>query len=140
MRTRPSPGLSGRLAPTMLGHDIITHPPSAGKRLSISTPSLEVLAIHQARSVVVAGMQKNIWHLASSGGALPPGARANEMRKNRPSQAYQTVLGIKLSLRIVCALGESALPLVSGLWSLVSGLWSLVSGFWFLGRRPVRYC
>ena len=28
------------------------------------------------------------------------------MRKNRPSQAYQTVLGIKLSLRIVCALGE----------------------------------
>ena len=32
------------------------------------------------------------------------------MRKNSPNQAYQTVLGIKLSLRIVCALGESVPP------------------------------
>ena len=39
------------------------------------------------------------------------------MRKNRPSRVYQAVLGIKLSPRIVCALGESALPLVSGLRS-----------------------
>ena len=45
-----------------------------------------------------------------SGGALPPGARANEMRKDRPNQVYRAVLGIKLSPRIVCALGESAPP------------------------------
>ena len=53
--------------------------------------------------------------LVSSGGALPPGAHAHEMRKNRPNQVYQTVLGIKLSPHMVCALGESALPRVSGL-------------------------
>ena len=35
----------------------------------------------------------------------------------------QTALGIKLSPRIVCALGESAPPLVTGFWSLASGLW-----------------
>jgi len=46
----------------------------------------------------------------SSGGALPPGAHANEMRKNSPNLVYPTVLGIKLSPRMVCALGESALP------------------------------
>jgi len=32
------------------------------------------------------------------------------MRKDSPNQAYPTVLGIKLSPRIVCALGESAPP------------------------------
>ena len=32
------------------------------------------------------------------------------MRKDRPNQAYPTVLGIKLSPRIVCSLGESAPP------------------------------
>ena len=63
-----------------------------------------------------------LWSLVSSGGALPPGALANEMRKNRPNQAYQTVLGIKLSPLIVCALGESAPPPTSDLRPLVSGL------------------
>ena len=71
-----------------------------------------------------------VWPLVSSGGALPPGARANEMRKNRPSQVYQTVLGIKLSPCIVCALGESALPSASGLWCLTSDLfrWRATAG------------
>ena len=62
------------------------------------------------------------WSLVSSGGALPPGALANEMRKNRPNQVYQAVLGIQLSPRIVCALGESAPPLASHLWHLTSDL------------------
>ena len=32
------------------------------------------------------------------------------MRKDSPNRVYQAVLGIKLSPRIVCALGESAPP------------------------------
>ena len=45
------------------------------------------------------------------------------MRKNRPNQVYQAILGIKLSPRMVCALGESALPRVSGLfrWRATAG-------------------
>ena len=52
------------------------------------------------------------------------------MRKNRPNHVYQTVLGIKLSPHIVCALGESAPPPASGLRPPASGLWPLVSGLW----------
>ena len=85
--------------------------------LGIKLSLLLVCALGESAlpSASVSGLRS----LLSSGGALPPGAQANEMRKNRPNPVYPAVLGINLSLLMVCALGESALPSASGLWSLI---------------------